>query len=241
MDKGNGQINKKLLLPQSWSDNHSNYILPQSVASIKNKKESNESNIIDYKNISLAMTGEISSDYIHRNSLMQRQSNVTFVEDMEDDDEQFISNMKMIIDQNCKTQNKENFSVRDLQSKSYVSRKKKCVFSDEDQNLMKRFKKSMDKSKASQKSQQSEHVVSVSNHGYSTPCTSRINSTVKCNDKDMSFRNDTNELLFHAASETPRKDDHWLTENVKTITEIEIEQIVHHEMQFFTPPQKGDL
>lgn len=34
---------------------------------------------------------------------MQRQSNVTFVEDMEDDDEQFISNMKMIIDQNCKT------------------------------------------------------------------------------------------------------------------------------------------
>lgn len=85
-------------------------------------------------------------------------------------------------------QNKENFSVRDLQSKSYVSRKKKCVFSDEDQNLMKRFKKSMDKSKASQKSQQSEHVVSVSNHGYSTPCTSRINSTVKCNDKDMSFR-----------------------------------------------------
>lgn len=61
MDKGNGQINKKLLLPQSWSDNHSNYILPQSVASIKNKKESNESNIIDYKNISLAMTGKLLS------------------------------------------------------------------------------------------------------------------------------------------------------------------------------------
>lgn len=48
-------------------------------------------------------TGEISSDYIHRNSLTQKQPNITFIEDMEDDDEQFILNMKTIIDKNYKT------------------------------------------------------------------------------------------------------------------------------------------
>lgn len=78
-----------------------------------------------------------------------------------------------------------------MQSKSYLSRKKKCAFSDEDQILMKRFKSSVDKSKASciasQKSQQSEHVVSDSNHDCSTTCTPQITSTVKYNDNNMNF------------------------------------------------------
>lgn len=132
MDKGDGQTYRKLLPPQSRSDNHSNYRMPQPAAKTKSDRESSESNVIDYKNISLAMTGkllsqplkfpfafivrrpqgkdvfyffagEISSGYIHRNSLMQKQPNITFTEDTEDDDEQFISNMKMIIDNNCKT------------------------------------------------------------------------------------------------------------------------------------------
>lgn len=47
-------------------------------------------------------TGEISSSCIHRDNLIQKQPNVMFVEDTEDDDEQFISNMKQIIDKNYK-------------------------------------------------------------------------------------------------------------------------------------------
>lgn len=56
-----------------------------------------------------------------------------------------------------------------MQSKSYLSKKKKCVFSDEDQNLIKRFKKSVNESKnlhtTSQKPelQQPENVASISN------------------------------------------------------------------------------
>lgn len=48
-------------------------------------------------------TGEISSSSIHRDNLTQKQPNVMLVEDIEDDDEQFISNMKNIIDKNYKT------------------------------------------------------------------------------------------------------------------------------------------
>jgi len=59
MDKGvcDRQINKKHLIPPS-SDNHSNYKISQSVAKTKDK-ENNENNIIDYKNISLTMTGKL--------------------------------------------------------------------------------------------------------------------------------------------------------------------------------------
>jgi len=46
--------------------------------------------------------GEINSSCIHRDNLTQKQPNVIFVEDTEDDDEQFISNMKKIIDKNYK-------------------------------------------------------------------------------------------------------------------------------------------
>ncbi|TGZ38383.1 hypothetical protein DBV15_00473, partial [Temnothorax longispinosus] len=91
MDKGvrDRQMSQKFLIPQPPSgDNRSNYKIPQSVAKTKNNEESNESNVIDYKNISLTMTGEISSGYIHRNSLTQKQpNNITFIEDTEDDDE----------------------------------------------------------------------------------------------------------------------------------------------------------
>lgn len=46
--------------------------------------------------------GELSSSCIHRDNLTQKQPNVMLVEDAEDDDEQFISNMKKIIDNNYK-------------------------------------------------------------------------------------------------------------------------------------------
>ncbi|XP_011647996.1 uncharacterized protein LOC105434098 [Pogonomyrmex barbatus] len=190
------------------------------------------------------MTGEISSDYIYRNSLKQKQSNVTHVEEPEDDDEQFISNMKMIIDKNY-MQNKENYSIRDLQSKSYLSRKKKCAFSDEDQNLIKRFKKSVEESKVScvapQKLQQSEQIASVHSRHASTTCTPQITPIVGRNDIDVNFRCNTEKLLFHAASETQRNDQCITPEIAKTITEIEIEQLIFHEMEYFTPPQKDDL
>ena len=92
-------------------------------------------------------------------------------------------------------QDKENFSIKDLQSKSYISRKKKCAFSDEDQNLMKRFKKSVNERKAwcteaSQKLQQPKYaVISVSNHNclttYTTP---QIIPFMKYNNSDMNSR-----------------------------------------------------
>lgn len=64
MDKGvcDRQINKKHSIPQPPSnDNHSNYKISQSIAKTKNNKENNESNI-DYKNISLTMTGKYYRD-----------------------------------------------------------------------------------------------------------------------------------------------------------------------------------
>jgi len=91
-------------------------------------------------------------------------------------------------------QDKENYNIRDLQSKSYISRKKKCAFSDEDQNLMKRFKKSVDERKASytevsQKLQQAEHaVISVSNQNCLTYTTPQIIPFIKYNNSDMSSR-----------------------------------------------------
>ncbi|XP_011883140.1 PREDICTED: uncharacterized protein LOC105570507 [Vollenhovia emeryi] len=192
MDKGDRQINPKPLIPQPPSDNHSNYKIPQPVAKTRKNKERNENNIIDYKNILLTMTGEISSSFIHRNSLTQKQPTITFVEDTEDDDEQFIANMQTIIDKNYKTQDKENLSIRDLQSKSYLSRKKKCPFSDEDQNLMKRFKKSADESEASRVAAQTfcqpKYVVSVCNSDCSTPSTPQI---VKRNANGEIFRGNT--------------------------------------------------
>ncbi|XP_077254379.1 uncharacterized protein LOC143893180 [Temnothorax americanus] len=249
MDKGvrDRQISQKFLIPQPLSgDNRSNYKIPQSVAKTKNNEESNESNVIDYKNISLTMTGEISSGYIHRNSLTQKQPNITFIEDTEDDDEQFILNMKTIIDKNYKTQDKENVSLRDLQSKSYLSRKKKCVFSDEDQTLMKRFKRSVDESKASsaasRKSSQSSNkqVVSVSNHGCSTIDTPQTTPIVQHNDNDMNFGGNTNEMFFHAASTMRNNDQRLAPGSAQTVEIVEFEKIIYHEMYLFTPPQRDD-
>ncbi|XP_018359180.1 PREDICTED: integrator complex subunit 11 homolog isoform X4 [Trachymyrmex cornetzi] len=214
------QINKKPLISQSSNNsNHSYYKTHQLVAiKTKNNEETNNNNdIIDYKNISLSMTGEISSGFVHRNNLTKKQTtNVTFVEDTENaDDEEFISNMKTIIDKNYKMQDKENFSIRDLQSKSYLSRKKKCAFSDEDQNLMKRFKKTIDERKAS--------------------CTE---ASQKLQQPDNS-----NELIFDLASKIQNNDGLMgeISGNVKTITEIEIEQRVYNEMLYFTPPQKDNF
>ncbi|XP_071643707.1 uncharacterized protein [Temnothorax longispinosus] len=250
MDKGvrDRQMSQKFLIPQPPSgDNRSNYKIPQSVAKTKNNEESNESNVIDYKNISLTMTGEISSGYIHRNSLTQKQpNNITFIEDTEDDDEQFILNMKTIIDKNYKTQDKENVSLRDLQSKSYLSRKKKCVFTDEDQTLMKRFKRSVDESKASsaasRKSSQSSNkqVVPVSNHGCSTIDTPQTTPIIQHN--DLNFGGNTNELFFHAASTMRNNNQRLAPGNAQIVEIVEFEQIIYHDNLFMpTPPQGDDL
>lgn len=57
MDKGVGdrQINQKSLIPPLINNNHSNYKISQSTS----KTDNNESNIIDYKNISLTMRGKL--------------------------------------------------------------------------------------------------------------------------------------------------------------------------------------
>lgn len=56
------------------------------------------------------------------------------------------------------------------------------------------------------------------------------------------FRSNSNEPFFHLASKI-QKNDQWVEEkisgNIKTVTEIE--QLIYHEMQFFTPPQKDNL
>lgn len=79
-----------------------------------------------------------------------------------------------------------------MQSQSYLSRKKKCVFSDEDQNLIKRFKKSVNQNKVlctiPQKVQQSETVTSVSNSQCAMITTPKVTSTstVTLNDTEFS-------------------------------------------------------
>lgn len=58
MDKGicgKSSLNKKRLILQSTkNNNHSQYEVPQSIAT-----ENNESNIIDYRNIPLTLTGKL--------------------------------------------------------------------------------------------------------------------------------------------------------------------------------------
>ncbi|XP_012531247.1 uncharacterized protein LOC105833797 [Monomorium pharaonis] len=248
MDKNacDGQINKKLFTTQPPSNNHLNYKIPQSVATkLKDNEKNNDSNIFDYKNILLKMTGEISSGFIHRNNLTQKQPNINSIEDTEDDDEKFILDMKIIIDKNCNMQNKENFGIRDLQSKSYLLRKKKCAFSNEDQNLIKRFKKSLDENKAScgapKKLQQSEQQIDTVDDNNCSTTLQITPTTIKYNGTDTNFRCNTNELLFRIAAKDQRNNQ-WITpDKEKTITEIEIEQLTYHEMQYFTPPQKDDL
>ncbi|XP_050456914.1 uncharacterized protein LOC126854350 [Cataglyphis hispanica] len=233
-------LNKKPLIPQRLTNNDSQHKTPQSVAT-----KNNENNIIDYKNISLTLTGEISSSYIHRDNLTQKQPNISLVEDTEDDDEQFFSNMKEIIDKNYKMHNKENHSIRDLQSKSYLSKKKKCVFSDEDQNLIKRFKKSVNENKVlratSEKPQQFENIASVSNSKCSIiTSTPKITSDVTITNIDTDFnRNNTNQFLSNI---TLQKNDQLIMPKstaiiTKTeIVETEIDQLVYYEMQYLTPP-----
>ncbi|XP_029664562.1 probable serine/threonine-protein kinase ifkA [Formica exsecta] len=245
MDKSvcdNKLLNKKPLIPQRLTNNnHSQHKTSQSVAA-----KNNENNI-DYRNISLTLTGEISSSYIHRDNLTQKQPNIMLVEDTEDDDEQFFSNMKEIIDKNYKMQNKENHSIRDLQSKSYLSKKKKCVFSDEDQNLIKRFKKSVNENKVlratSEKLQQSESVATVSNSKCSMiTSTPKITSAVTINNINTDFsRSNTNQFFSDI---TLQKNDQLImprSTGIVTKTEIvetEIEQLVYCEMHYLTPPQR---
>lgn len=91
-------------------------------------------------------------------------------------------------------QNKENFSIRDLQSKSYLLKRKKSAFTDEDQNLMKRFKKSVDESKllniTPKKLGNFDNVNYFNNHNSPTiPTTAPLlTSVVAFNDINMNLR-----------------------------------------------------
>ncbi|XP_012223989.2 uncharacterized protein [Linepithema humile] len=222
------QINEQLLNDQSG------FKIPRSVTT-----KNNDNNINNYGNIFLTMTGEISSHYIHRNNFLQnKKPNVSFVEDTVDNDEQFISNMKKIIDKNYNMYNKENCSIRNFQGR--LSKKKKSAFTDEDQNLMKRFKKSVDDNKTMsvipQNIQQSVTITPVSNHNCSVRANiPQITSTFASNNK--SLRNNTNSLLFRVTSKVQKNDQLMLAETTKSATEIETEQFCY-EMQYFTPPQE---
>lgn len=89
-------------------------------------------------------------------------------------------------------QNKENYSIKNLQNKSYSLKKKKSAFSEEDQNLIKRFKKSVDENKALCITlQKSENINYFNNHNLSFPCS--INATLftpttALNNIDMNLR-----------------------------------------------------
>ncbi|XP_067213366.1 uncharacterized protein [Linepithema humile] len=223
------QINEQLLNDQSG------YKIPRSVTS-----KNNDNNINNYGNIFLTTTGEISSDYIHRNNFLEnKRPNVSFMENTVDNDEQFISNMKKIIDKNYIMYNKENCSIRNFQSR--LSKKKKSALTDEDQNLMKRFKKSVDDNKTMsvfpQNIQQSVTTTPVSNRNYSVSASiPQITSTFASHNK--SLRNNTNPLLFHVTLKVQKNDQLMLPETTKSATEIETEQFCY-KMQYFTSPQEN--
>ncbi|XP_029174889.1 uncharacterized protein LOC114943435 [Nylanderia fulva] len=238
-------LNKNLLILQPSKNNNLQCGTAQST---ENNKISD--NIIDYRNISVPLKGEVSSSSIQRNNLTQTQPNISLAEDT-DDDEQFIKNMKEIIDKNHTMRNKENYSVRNLQSQSYLSRKKKCVFSDEDQNLMKRFKKSVDENEVlctiPQKVQQSENVTSVSTSKCSmisspkvTTTSTVVLNTVNTNNTEL-IRCNTNQLLSYMTSQkndqfiTPRNTEHV----IETRIVEEIDQLVYCEM-YLTPPERDE-
>ncbi|XP_014475099.1 PREDICTED: DNA repair protein RAD50-like [Dinoponera quadriceps] len=201
-------------------------------------------NSLDYKNISLMLAGEISSACINRNNLTQpiKQSTVSFPDNMEDDDEQFILNLKKNIDKNYKMQNKESFSLKNLQNKPFSLKKKKSVFSDENQNLMKRFKKSVDESKAlditPQKLQKLQNVNYNNNDNNSMPtATPLLTSAVALNNVDMNLRNKANQFFFQVTSKLQKNDQMITPANIKTVTETEIEQLIYYEMHCLTPPR----
>lgn len=80
-----------------------------------------------------------------------------------------------------------------MQNNSYSLKKKKLVFSDEDQNLIKRFKKSVNESKAlcttPQKLQKCEDINYFNNHNFSLPINVPLfTPTVALNNIDMNLR-----------------------------------------------------
>lgn len=123
-----------------------------------------------------------------------------------------------------------------MQSQSYLSRKKKCVFSDEDQNLIKRFKKSVNQNKVlctiPQKVQQSETVTSVSNSQCAMITTPKVTSTstVTLNDTEFSKCN-TNQFFSYITSQ---KNDQLITpKNTEYVTETEIVETEIDQLVYF--------
>ncbi|XP_020277476.1 uncharacterized protein LOC109851631 [Pseudomyrmex gracilis] len=231
-------IKKPPVLQNSNINDQSPFKVPYPVAAKKSKSNNNS---IDYKNIAFTISGEISSPSINRNTLFAQKPPVFFVEDAEDNDDQFVSNMKKIIDENCQMERETYYGVRDLQTKSYATRKKKCAFTDEDQNLMKRFKRSIDESKAlrviPRKSPQSENVTcSTSSCATMTnsPQVTDVANTVHTNSGD-------NQLLYQKTSVVQK--NHNLTGLVPQTLNIvtEVEQMIYCEMQVLTPPQETEF
>ncbi|RLU19519.1 hypothetical protein DMN91_008076 [Ooceraea biroi] len=243
-------MNKRVLNKQINKPLHSNAILhsksngPSKATKVSQSpfstKVDNASNVIDYKSIPLSMRGEISSGLIHRNSLKQKKhdiSSVETMEDEEDDDEEFFSNLKKKIDQNRKLQNNESYNITNLQSKSYLAKKRRGAFSEEDENLIKRFKRSVNESKAVCVTPQKMQPQSVaSNDETVTTNTPQITLAVSPNNIDTNFGSDTNQ---NVTSMTERSNPLMTTEAVTSFvqTVVEIEQSVHFEMQRFTPPE----
>lgn len=208
-------------------------------------KADNTSNVIDYKDISLSLTGEVSSTSIHRNNLTQKQHDSSFIEtaEEEEDDEEFFLNIKRKIDQNCNLRNNENYNLRDLQSKSYSAKKRKCALSDEAQDLMKRFKSSsVNESKQVCKTPQKLQPRCLTfDRNITTMKPSQITPPVTFNNiNNAHSENDTNRVVF-VTSTAQRNNAVIASESAnRFITEAEIEQLVYCEMQCFTPPEKNN-
>ncbi|XP_019698922.1 uncharacterized protein LOC105187614 [Harpegnathos saltator] len=196
---------------------------------------------LDYKNISLIPTGQISSGCITRSNLMQptKQTATSFMDIIEDDDEQFILNLKKNIDDNYKMRNKENYNFNSS-NKTYLSRKKKSAFSDEDQNLVKRFKKSIDESKihciTSQKLEKSEKINHLNDRNSLVPTSTEkplFTPIASLNNIDTNLR--ANQFFFHVTS---KMQNNQMTPDITKIeTEIE-QQFIYYELQYLTPPHE---
>ncbi|EZA59061.1 hypothetical protein X777_15702, partial [Ooceraea biroi] len=133
------------------------------------------------------------------------------MEDEEDDDEEFFSNLKKKIDQNRKL-------------KSYLAKKRRGAFSEEDENLIKRFKRSVNESKAVCVTPQKMQPQSVaSNDETVTTNTPQITLAVSPNNIDTNFGSDTNQ---NVTSMTERSNPLMTTEAVTSFvqTVVEIEQ-----------------
>ncbi|XP_032680838.1 uncharacterized protein LOC116848643 [Odontomachus brunneus] len=170
-------------------------------------------NSLDYKNISLMLTGEISSACIKRNNLMQptKHTSVSFMDNMEDDDEKFILDWKKNIDKSSIT--------TDVQGTSR----------EHPEEVLKTFLRPQDVLRTSSK----DLVLSGSFPTNATVFT----PSIAFNNIDRNFRNKANRFLFHITSNM-QKNPQVITPASKIFAETEIEEMIYYEMKYLTQPQK---